>query len=82
MNGFWMTGLALGVAALAFCIGACIGPFFGAMAGYIVGWIFDETTVKVLTQLGLQQFQLWEIGAALGFFGGFFRSNFEVSAKS
>lgn len=49
-----------------------LGTFVGAVAGWAVGIIFSETTEAWLLHLNLP-FQLWEVGALLGFVGAFFK---------
>lgn len=63
------------IVALIVVVAAVAGAVFGAIGGYIVGWLFDETSIKVLTFAGLQSFEMWEVGAVLGFLGGFFRAS-------
>ena len=55
-------------------LAAVMSTCFGALGGWAVGWLFDETSVKFLTIVGLDV-EMWELGAALGFFGSFFRSH-------
>ena len=64
---------ALVVGAFVF-FAAVVSTCFGALGGWCVGWLFDETSVKFLTIAGLDV-EMWELGAALGFFGSFFRSH-------
>ena len=59
----------------------CLGTIFGAVAGWAVGWLFDETSAKVLAYIGVEGFAMWEIGAALGFVGGFFRGSSSSSSS-
>lgn len=44
----------------------------GAFSGWIVSFVFDGT---IKTVLKLQGIELWQLGATLGFLGGFFRIN-------
>lgn len=46
---------------------------FGALAGIVVGWLFGETITAIFAQLGVRA-EMWQLGAFLGFTGGFFRS--------
>ena len=61
---------------------AVVSTMFGALAGWAVGWLFDETSYKVLNYIGVQGFEMWEIGAALGFVGSFFRSSSSSSSSN
>lgn len=75
--GIIIGALGIGLTLLfATTIGACLG----AMSGYFVGWLFDETSVKVLTHAGLQSFEMWEVGATLGFLSGFIKSSCSCNA--
>ena len=75
------TGLliAIGLGALVI-VGSTIGAFFGSVSGWVVGWVFDDTSAKVLAHLGMVDFEMWEVGAALGFFAGFFRATITTSS--
>jgi hypothetical protein len=66
--------IAMAVSALV-VVAAIAGALFGAIGGGIVGWVFDETSAKVLASLNIEHLKMWEIGAALGFFGSFFKSS-------
>lgn len=68
LGGFTAMGIFLFLAAI-------MGTCFGALGGWIVGLVFDETSTKILLELNIDNFKMWEIGAGLGFFGSFFRSN-------
>ncbi len=46
----------------------------GLVIGWVVGWFFSETILSFLGQLGINHLEMWQIGASLGFIGGFFRS--------
>lgn len=46
--------------------------FIGSIAGWAVSIIFSETTEAWLAYFNLP-FQLWEVGAMLGFIGAFFK---------
>lgn len=62
------------VAAILF-FAPLIGVLFGAFSGWVVGFFFTETVQSFLAALGVNagHLSLWQIGAALGFIGGFFR---------
>lgn len=61
-------------AALIF-IAPLVGTLVGAFTGWTVGLFFTETIFGFLTRLGFDAagFSMWQIGAAMGFFGGFLR---------
>ncbi len=52
-----------------------IGTLAGAFIGWVVGLFFADTIQAFLAALGIRAagLALWQIGAALGFIGGFFR---------
>lgn len=49
-----------------------LSTFIGSVAGWAVSLIFSETTEAWLIHFNLP-FQLWEVGAMLGFIGAFFK---------
>jgi hypothetical protein len=53
-----------------------LGTLFGAVAGWIVGLFFTDTILTTLGRFGVDTFGLtmWQLGATLGFIGGFFKS--------
>ena len=46
----------------------------GAIIGWSVGLFLDGTILGIFAALGISGFKMWQIGAFLGFVGGFFRS--------
>jgi len=67
--------LAAALVGVLLFISAIMGTVFGSIGGYFVGWLFDETSIKALTFFGIETFEMWEVGAILGFFGSFFKSS-------
>lgn len=67
------TVVGLLVVSLLVFLGAILGTLLGALGGWIVGWFFEETILGFLAALGVTGFKMWQIGAFLGFVGGFFR---------
>ena len=47
----------------------------GALIGWVVGWFFGTTILNFFAAIGIEGFTMAEIGAVLGFVGGFFRGN-------
>jgi hypothetical protein len=47
----------------------------GAFSGWVVGLFFSAAILHTLNTLGLgtQGIEMWELGATLGFIGGFFK---------
>ena len=69
---------ALGVGFMLF-VGSILGTVFGAFGGWFVGLLFDETLALVANVFGVPGTPPWQLGAMLGFVGGFLRTS--VSAK-
>ena len=38
----------------------------------VIGWLFGSTILGILSDLGLEGYSMWQIGAFLGFVGSFF----------
>lgn len=51
-----------------------IGTLIGAFTGWIVGVFWPTTFGAVLAHFGLSAFAPYQIGATLGFIGGFFKA--------
>lgn len=68
-------------AIMAIIVGAFLliiaGTLGGALIGWIVGLMFSDVIMHVLSAFGVNtvNLELWQIGAAAGFFGGFVKSN-------
>lgn len=74
--------LALLAVALAIFIAPLIGITFGALAGYIVGQFFPGTVGLVGSAIsGGAVLPAWQVGAILGFVGGFFKTRIKTSNK-
>ena len=70
-------GTALGVISASFVlifIATIMGTVLGAMSGWTAGLVFGETILGFISQLGIKNIAMWELGASLGFIGGYFRS--------
>lgn len=65
--------LAIIAAALLFPL---VSTLTGAFTGWVVGMFFHDTIMTFLIAVGVDVNQLstWEVGAALGFIGGFFKT--------
>lgn len=70
MIGFFLLGIGL------IFVAPLLGVLGGAFSGWLVGLFFDDTIRMVLSHFGLDMkgIALWQLGATLGFVGGFFRS--------
>ena len=53
----------------------------GAIIGWTVGLLLDGTILGIFAALGISGFKMWQIGAFLGFVGGFFRSPANINKK-
>jgi hypothetical protein len=78
-QGFAVIGA---VAATAF-LAPLLGVLFGAFSGLIVGLFFEQTIVDFMTRIGFDMagFAVWQLGAALGFVGAFFRCTQTLRSK-
>lgn len=66
--------LVVGVAILF--ITPTLGALFGGFAGWVVGFFWSDPILDFLRRFGVDVSGLttWQIGVALGFIGGFFKS--------
>ena len=62
----------LGVGAILF-IAPLICVLFGALGGWIVGLFFSETILGFLSGFGVNNLEMWQVGASLGFVSSFFK---------
>lgn len=63
----------LGIFVLVF-FSPLIGTLLGAFSGWVVGFFFAETIMTTLAGFGFgASISMWQLGATLGFLGGFFR---------
>lgn len=74
------TIVKLFVAAGFIFLGCILGTLFGALAGWVVGLVFKETILTFFAAIGISGLKMWQIGASLGFIGGFFRTSFSVNS--
>ena len=74
MEKFLMYVGATGLVILFILLFPLIGTLFGALSGWVVGWFFSETILSFFTELGVTSSAMWQIGASLGFIGGFFKT--------
>ena len=68
---------ALFVMFIAILITPIIASAVGAFSGWIVSFAFDDT-IKLITGI---KGEVWQLGATLGYIGGFFRINTNVFKK-
>lgn len=60
-----------------------IGVLCGAFSGWIVGFWWTDPILNFLSRFGLDTagLTLWQIGAALGFLGSFFKSTLTTTKE-
>lgn len=59
---------------LVFFLFSVIGTtLIGAFIGWVVGWFFGNTILNFFAAIGIEGFTMAQLGAVLGFVGGFFR---------
>jgi len=68
--GVFAFGMILAVAS------PIIGVLLGAFSGWCVGLVFEQEVMGFLARLGLNTagLTMWQLGAALGFIGGFLKT--------
>lgn len=52
-----------------------LGSVTGAISGWIVGLFFGDTIIGILGQIGIHHVTMFQVGAFVGFIGGFFRAH-------
>lgn len=65
--------------ALVWIVLPVISTLFGAVIGWVVGLFFGKAILGVLACIGIKGFSMWQIGAALGFIGGFFTRKVNIN---
>ncbi|MBO4285386.1 MAG: hypothetical protein J5895_04050 [Alphaproteobacteria bacterium] len=63
-----------------FFLSLLLSSIIGALCGLVVGLIFGPTILGIFAAIGITGFKMWQIGAFLGFVGGFFRTS--ITQKS
>jgi len=55
----------------------------GVVFGWVTGWFFGGIILSILADIGITGYEMWQIGAFLGFVGSFFGSttNFNNTIK-
>lgn len=75
LKSIFLTLGGLCTAAMLLATIPIVAVFFGAFSGWVVGVFFGGTILGLLEQMGIQDVYMWQVGAFLGFIGGFFRTN-------
>lgn len=73
-------GAIILVALLVF-VTPLIGVVFGAFAGWVVSFFYPATLAKVAVAMGIAGTPGWQLGAGLGFVGGFFKASLTTTEK-
>lgn len=63
-------------------LGCIVSTLIGALIGWVVGLFFWDTILTFFAGLGIKGLAVWQIGAALGFVGSFFKSTFNAKVGS
>lgn len=51
--------------------------FLGAVGGWVVGLFMGNSILGALASMGITNISMWQLGALLGFVGGYFRDPFK-----
>lgn len=74
-----LSGMALFGMLLFF--GSILCTVLGALGGEVVSWFFADTFRAAQVRLGIDEFQLWQVGAVLGFVCGFLPRNRTIKSQ-
>lgn len=58
-----------------------LGTLVGSFAGWAVGLFFEGTILGIAGQLGITDVAMWQLGAFLGFVGGFLKTKVSADVK-
>ena len=53
----------------------------GAISGWFVGLFFGDTILGILSQIGICDVSMWQVGAFIGFVAGFFTKLMSFNTK-
>lgn len=69
--------------AIAFIV-PILMVFLGALSGWIVGLVFERDVINFLSRIGVDTngLTMWQLGAALGFLGSYFKTTINSPSKS
>jgi hypothetical protein len=68
------------VVTVMFFVGILFSALFGGVVGWVVGFVFPFV-IEALNQVSGLSLTGFEMGATLGFFGAFFRTNVTNKSK-
>lgn len=72
-------GIALFLGGVFFFV--ILGTLMGGLAGWTVGLVFGDTILGIFAQLGIKGVTMFQIGAFLGFVGGFLKTKVSAEVK-
>jgi|HubBroStandDraft_1064217.scaffolds.fasta_scaffold379046_2 hypothetical protein len=58
-----------------------LATLFGGFTGWIVGIWFGDTILGIAAQLGVKNVTMFQLGAFLGFIGGFLRTKVRATVE-
>lgn len=81
-----MEKVAIGFGVVAMSLGGIFmfvifGTLLGGVAGWIVGLFFADTILGIASQLGIKNVTMFQLGAFMGFFGGFLKTKVTAEVK-
>ena len=78
-----LSGFGIALAGAGVLVLTCLaGAFFGGVGGYIFALVFDDSFAVFVEWGGIPTTSGFEVGAVLGFLGGFFKSTQTNTVKS
>lgn len=58
-----------------------LGTLLGGIAGWTVGLFFSDTILGIAAQLGIKNVTMFQLGAFLGFVGGFLKTKVTATVE-
>lgn len=78
------TATAMGTLCVAFAfvfLGVCLGTLMGSLSGWVVGHVWPNT-FRLWLKIAGWNVSPWQVGAMLGFVGGFIRPRLTKESKT
>lgn len=71
------------IVLMLICIVPTLGALCGAFSGWTVSLFFNEPIMAFFGSIGVTttNLALWQVGAAMGFLGGFLKTSVHQSSK-
>jgi hypothetical protein len=76
----FLLGFALAVWSVA--MRALVGAAAGALVGYLLGYWPEFNALGIISQLGLKDVEVWQLGLFVGFIGGLFKPRLVTTTSS